>query len=293
MSLAPLGAAVFTITVCTALFVACSNMGVELAYGWLAQVGWFTALFGAFFLVAHALLGSVWPGIFDDKRHMLRWDTAERCMSIAHSSTCVVLMGYALFALYDPIRDRASGSPLGFQYDSPNSERLVLSLCITNAYMVADLATLWIGAVREGKGDYPISFTVHHVFCVCYAAACLMLGRGGQTAAVATVVAEITNPLQNTWFICKDVPELSGLYARLSPVFTYSFLTVRCLLTPIWSADIIWFCLMQPNSFGMTGPIFAFICAGVNVGGFGWALGLWRGYQRFQAKKAASEQKAA
>ena len=31
----------------------------------------------------------------------------------------------------------------------------VLSLCITNAYMVADLATLWIGAVREGKGGAP------------------------------------------------------------------------------------------------------------------------------------------
>ena len=118
-----------------------------------------------------------------------------------------------------------------------------------------------------------------------YAGACVMLGLGAQTAAVATVVGEVTNPLQNIWFCCKDIPGLSEDYAALSPYFTYTFVIVRCVVTPLWSVDVIWFCTFMPNRFGAWGPIFAILCVAVNIGGILWARGLWNGYAEFLKKQ--------
>ena len=61
-----------------------------------------------------------------------------------------------------------------------------------------------------------------------------MWHAGALTCAVATVVGEVTNPMQNVWFLAKDTGA-AALHAALSPVFTYFFVFVRVVLTPLWS----------------------------------------------------------
>ena len=62
---------------------------------------------------------------------------------------------------------------------------------------------------------------------------------------MATVVGEVTNPMQQLWLISKDVGQLE-FHNKLSPVFTYFFVIVRCVLTPLWSSDVI---VSQANAF--------------------------------------------
>jgi len=120
----------------------------------------------------------------------------------------------------------------------PVPQVLELSLLITIGFFSVDTVAMWAACwLHDGK-DRPVIFTWHHFACCLYAASCLYLGIGAETAAVATVVGEVTNPMQNIWFISKDVGRMD-VYGALSPVFTYFFIIVRCILTPLWSADVI------------------------------------------------------
>jgi len=149
-----------------------------------------------------------------------------------------------------------------------------------------DTAALWWCAICERKKDWPILLTFHHVTCFAYIASCLHLGVGAQTAAIATVMGEITNPLHNLWWMSKDVPGLGDLYATLSPIFTYVYCFIRCVVAPTVSADVVYFLIGVPNAFGQTvGVAFASLCILVNVGGMKWSIGLWSGYQKFLSKE--------
>lgn len=48
------------------------------------------------------------------------------------------------------------------------------------------------------------------------------------------------------------------------------------------------FLTITPNKFGAWGPVFAFLCVCVNLGGIYWAYGLWAGYRKFKAKQELS-----
>ena len=115
---------------------------------------------------------------------------------------------------------------------------LELSLLITLGFFAVDTVAMWVACGLHGWTEKPIVFTWRHFACCLYAGTCLYLGIGAETAAVATVVGEVTNPMQQLWFISKDVGQLE-FHGKLSPIFTYFFVIVRCVLTPIWSVDVI------------------------------------------------------
>ena len=197
-----------------------------------------------------------------------------------------------------------------FQYDAPNSPALELSLALTIGYFAADTAAMWLRYFTvPGETEVPFVFTVralsrrglgatlssgagpqlHHLACMGYAGACRHFGLGALTAAVATLVGEVTNPMQNVWLMSKATGN-TALHNTLSPIFTYFFVATRCMVTPLWSGHIVAFCLRQPNAFGTTmGQAFALICVLVNLGGLMWARDLWRGHCKHQTKLAEAK----
>jgi len=238
----------------------------------------FTVLFGCF----NIFLSKVWPSIYLSRPDLRRLN-AERMMSATHSSITTILSIYGVAVGWAAAASLPASrlSLAGFQYDAPNSAVLELSLSITNGYFLVDSAALWWCAICEGKEDWPLLLTVHHVTCFAYVGACLHLGVGAQTAAVATVMGEITNPLHNLWWISKDVPGLEDLYATLSPIFTYVYCIIRCLIAPVVSADVVYFLIGVPNAFGLEiSVVFAALCVLVNAGGIMWARNLWIGYHK-------------
>jgi len=250
-----------------------------------------TAVFGLLLGIFNWALPAKWPHVYT-KNQDLRRLHAERLLSVAHSASTVMLASYGLALGWPQTPDSTrSVSPAGFQYDAPNSVALELSLCLTQGYFIVDSGALWYNAVAEGKQRWPITFTVHHVACFGYLALCLWIGVGAQTAAVAIVMGEVTNPLQNVWFISKDVPALESVYLVISPIFTYFFIVCRCFIGPVLSADVVYFCVGLPNSFGLVvGSVFSVLCIGVNIGGLMWSRGLWQGYRKFRAKNANKNQ---
>lgn len=214
----------------------------QLVLAYMASCFTFTCLYGAHML----LLQAFWPDLFDLDRRLCMTN-AERLNGVWHSSSTVLLSGYALWSSYS--------STGWFQYDGKNSQAMEVSLLITLGFFTVDTATMWAACWLDGGKDRPVVFSWHHFACCWYASTCLWLGFGAETAAVAQVMGEMTNPMQNIWFISKDLNKM-GIYAALSPIFTYWFVAVRVILTPIWSADVIRFCAFTPNKFGVAGPLF-------------------------------------
>ena len=234
--------------------------------------------FGALYLAHCRLLTRTWPERFAANRGAT-WTSAERCCGVWHSSATVALSAFGLWQ---------SWARHGwFQYDAPNAAVLELSMLITLGYFTVDTASMLASWALEGA-PFPLTFLLHHFACVAYVTSCLALGIGAETAAVATVVGEVTNPMQNAWFLSKDVGRLD-IHAALSPAFTWFFVVVRCVLTPLWSADVVWFCAFRPNGFGAWGPVFAALCVLVNIGGMLWAQKLWQGRARFLAKQKLAQ----
>eukprot|EP01047_Picozoa_sp_COSAG01_P093755 COSAG01_NODE_24815_length_765_cov_1.729730_2_plen_139_part_00 len=61
--------------------------------------------------------------------HPLRWGTAEKCISILHSSSTTALSAWGLWQGWSPKGVPSHQlSPASFQYDAPNSEILVRCL---------------------------------------------------------------------------------------------------------------------------------------------------------------------
>jgi hypothetical protein len=62
--------------------------------------------------------------------HPLRWGTAEKCISILHSSSTTALSAWGLWQGWSPEGVPSHQlSPASFQYDAPNSEILVRAYC--------------------------------------------------------------------------------------------------------------------------------------------------------------------
>lgn len=89
--------------------------------------------------------------------------------------------------------------------------------------------------VGEVCGRYRASMIC---LCLCHTVVCVFPFHRAHTKAHYTRTrTQVTNPLQNIWYICKDVPSLSHIYSALSPVFTYLFVGVRMIITPLWSVS--------------------------------------------------------
>ena len=140
-------------------------------HDWLAKhhhtdniVGSTLAFCLLYWIVNHSLQ-RFWPEVFKEEDG-LRWRTAERINGIVHATTTVILSSLGLLHGWASTTAAVSAlSPLGFEYDAPNSPLLELSLSITIAYFVVDLVAMWANAIRSDAPDLPLSFTLHHFAC--------------------------------------------------------------------------------------------------------------------------------
>eukprot|EP00899_Mesostigma_viride_P009681 jgi/Mesvir1/18714/Mv12425-RA.1 len=163
-----------------------------------------------------------------------------------------------------------------------------VQMALSAGYFVADSAIMVMDRYLPSPAKpepLQVVFLAHHLCCTLFYVTCQASGMGGATAALATLLGEITNPLQNMWYLAKDL-RYSRAYAMLSPVFTAVFISLRCAFIPLWSAHIIWYLLTQARpEMRVQGPVMSAMCFAINVGGFFWSWGLWKGYAKFQARE--------
>mgnify|MGYP006083994221 FL=1 len=220
----------------------------------------------------------------------LRWRLASKVASIVHASSLLIIAiwslrrsaaeGLPIVASFRPLLQRAAALLTGggaaaapdsdvhadfaAAYTAPNADREIALLCFTIGYFVVDTLHMVVWRVH----DIPI--VIHHVVVLCYAALTLYIGRGGLSAALATVLGEATNPLQGVLWISLRL-RLKRVVAVASPLFTAAFIVARCIVSPILCAPLIWTFTHDPRPAFV---FFGYACAAINLGGILWAIPL-------------------
>ena len=166
-------------------------------------------------------------------------------------------------------------------YDAPNllpGARGVLRHSL--GYFVQEL---W--HVLRNEPD-PI-FVAHHLAYLLATGPILASDKGWAMIAVATVFAEVTNPIQLSWEMAKAFG-LPDLYDALSLPFTAAFALCRGLLMPLAMVDIGLFLATrdQPDptmkwAFGLFAVGIAASCV--------WLGQLVSGFRKYRRKKAAKK----
>jgi hypothetical protein len=258
--------------------------------------------------VAASFIERTWPSSFQRghfARDALRWENAARVTSVLHAVVTVCLAIECLWRqlqaegvlVYDKVNNASQhagenaflqwGCPVSLAYFAHDSVYILLDYF----YLPGPPAS---PKRRDGTAPDPdktavfarpkrlqTTFLVHHAACIAYIVLCLWVGRGLQTLCAAIILGEITNPLQNLWFFCRDIGA-DVAYNLLTHVYAASWIAVRCFFCPIWSAHIVWFLLTAESAFSVPAArTMAFICICVNIGGFVWTDGLIKKYKRF------------
>jgi len=228
-------------------------------------------------LVVNALvLERRWPKLFGGAQaRATKWDNASRGMGTAHGALCFVLSLRGMATEYARLGE--------WRYDDANSEALAPAMLCSVSFFAADLLFLFFDFSITGTPQ--TMFFVHHFVCIGYIVTCYLSGIGAQTVCAALVMAETTSPCQNTWYFSKVIGSMR-VHSIMSYVYTMSYLLVRAVAGPLWSAHIIYFFLFKPNKFGSAVlPLTACIVL-VNAGGIMWCRKLWAGFTKFLAKEA-------
>ena len=103
--------------------------------------------------------------------------------------------------------------------------------------------------------------------------------------SLATLLAEVTNPLQLSWelaraFGCEQV------YDALSPPFTFGFAVCRGVLMPLAMGDIAVSLFGRSDTRAPAAMRFAYGVFFVGIGASGvWLAQLVRGFRRYRRKK--------
>lgn len=244
---------------------------------WAGQVA-AAACFWIVVLIAGLVLVSTgWPehfggaGAADRKR---RWENASRFMASCHGSLCFCLAVAGMHAEY--------GKYGKLVYDAPNSAALAPAMLCSMSYFVADVFYLLFDYSTQGKPQ--LQYFVHHAVCIGYISVCQTAGIGAQTVCAALMMAETTAPCQNAWYFSKEIKRME-VHATMSHIYTISYLAVRCVLAPLWSAHIIYFMVSMPNKFGGAVMPMATCIVVINAGGIWWSRSLIAGYRKFLNKQ--------
>jgi len=171
------------------------------------------------------------------------------------------------------------------RYDLHNDAAAVAFMRHSLGYFVQELAHVL-------RFEPDAVFVAHHVL---YLAStfpiCALTERGWPLIAVATLLAEVTNPLQLSWEMAKAFGR-SDLYDRLSLPFTLAFFLCRGVLMPVFMADMARFLLFSGQAH--PDPVLKSTYA-VFLGGLAaslvWLVNLLRGFRRYRAKREESEGK--
>ena len=130
-------------------------------------------------------------------------------------------------------------------------------------------------------------FVAHHVANITATLPIVCSPRGWAMVSLATLLAEVTNPLQLSWelaraFGCEQV------YDALSPPFTFGFAVCRGVLMPLAMGDIAVSLFGRSNTRAPPAMRFAYGVFFVGIGASGvWLAQLVRGFRRYRRKKRA------
>ena len=223
----------------------------------------------------------------------LKWRVASKVVSIVHASSLLLIAAWSLHrsateegmqVIADlrpllqqvaaslglaPRRDAAPISPVvspGFaaSYTAANADRETALLCYTLGYFILDTAHMLFWRVNDW------AIVLHHVLVLAYAGTTLYIGHGAMSASLATVLGEATNPAQGVLWISLRL-QLKRVTACASPLFAIGFITIRCFVSPIISAPLIWTFVNEGRA---TFAFFGWACFAINVGGVCWAVPL-------------------
>ena len=153
------------------------------------------------------------------------------------------------------------------------------ALCCSLGYFVQELAHVL------GNEPDPV-FVAHHVAYITATLPIVCSPRGWAMVSLATLLAEVTNPLQLSWelaraFGCEQV------YDALSPPFTFGFAVCRGVLMPLAMGDIAVSLFGRSNDTRAPPAMrFAYGVFFVGIGASGvWLAQLVRGFRKYRRKK--------
>ena len=223
----------------------------------------------------------------------LKWRVASKIVSIVHASSLLLIAAWSLHrsatvegmqVIADlrplleqvvvtlglaPRRDAVSASPVvspdfAAAYTAINADRETALLCYTLGYFLLDTAHMLFWHVNDW------AIVLHHMVVLAYASLTLYIGHGAMSASLATVLGEATNPAQGVLWISLRL-RLKRVTACASPFFAIGFVAIRCVVSPIISAPLIWTFVNEGRA---TFAFFGWACLAINVGGVCWAVPL-------------------
>merc|ERR1712216_268253 len=92
--------------------------------------------------------------------------------------------------------------------------------------------------------EYDVVMLGHHVAVVIGVIPMVFAPYGFMIVVISTFLAEITNPVQNTWQYARDYGPKSR-YQKLSTLFTISFSLVRGIIMPLMLIDFAVFLFIE------------------------------------------------
>lgn len=192
-------------------------------------------------------------------------------MSSLHAMTCI-FAGYAELSNWE--------QPLNL--DDTNTPIQSLQLNFSLAYLLADILYFLL----FDPSDW--FFLAHHLLSVLYLGASLHLGVGGISAIFVFFMGEVTTPLYNIFSVAKTLKEdyaiASNILNLVSPFFTFSFVLVRSVISPVLIGYFLKNLLFE--SPAIPAPYRVFMASLVTCGMVGsqvWSYKLVKGYRKARA----------
>ena len=173
--------------------------------------------------------------------------------------------------------------------DIPNTPVQSLQLQFSMGYLIADTLYFLLFAPND------LLFLGHHALSGLYLFSSLKLGLGGISAIFVFFMGEITSPLFNIFSVAKELKHDHPLAARVleytSPIFTFSFVLVRSIISPVligWFLYTLWF---QSPRIPAPWRIFMGILVAIGLAGSQlWSYKLIAGFRK--VRRAAKAKKA-
>ena len=152
------------------------------------------------------------------------------------------------------------------------------ALCCSLGYFVQELAHVL------GNEPDPV-FVAHHAAYLAATLPIVCSPRGWAMVSLATLLAEVTNPLQLSWELARAFG-MEQVYDALSPPFTFGFAVCRGVLMPLAMGDFAVSLFGRADARAPPAMRFAYGVFFVGIGASGvWLAQLVRGFRRYRRKK--------
>mmetsp|Transcript_25592 Transcript_25592/g.35335 ORF Transcript_25592/g.35335 Transcript_25592/m.35335 type:complete len:270 (-) Transcript_25592:96-905(-) len=210
---------------------------------------------------------------------------ANRCCSFSHAVADVLACGYVIW-VYFWTMDASKRTFLPLTYDQESDPAFHWVLPILMGYCLADCIYMLIF-----ERDW--TMILHHLAVLFGVTNLYLMPFGWMMLVFSTFLAEITNPIQNTWQYTREYGP-SWVYQKLSLPFTLAFGIIRGVLMPIFLVDFALFVFVEDrppgskNTYNVMGASMVFFTLGW-FGSLVWLKSVVGGYMKYMRKKRLAE----